>query len=272
MMTIISLVMAFGILAAAFGVIERRPASAPRAWRDPSVRTDVAFWFFTPLVGRTVSAFALGAVLLALAGLAGLHVSRSGVDALLTAHGPVSRQPRWVQAGLALLLLDLLGYWMHRLFHGGRLWPFHAVHHGSEHLDWLSSVRVHPVNEVVMRLAQVLPLVLLGFDPRLLTAIAPVFTIYALFLHANVSWSFGPLKYAIASPAFHRWHHAADAEARDKNFAGLFPVWDVLFGTFYVPANAPGRFGLVEARVPRSMWAQLTFPFRRTSVPASDSG
>ena len=87
-------------------------------------------------------------------------------------------------------------------------------------------------------------------------------------LHANVNWSFGPLRYGIATPGFHRWHHAADAVALDKNFAGLFPVWDLRFGTFYLPAHAPERFGVANARVPDGLWAQLRFPFSRSRTAA----
>jgi sterol desaturase/sphingolipid hydroxylase (fatty acid hydroxylase superfamily) len=64
-------------------------------------------------------------------------------------YGPLSRQPIWLQATQIYLLVDFTGYWTHRLFHTGNWWPFHAVHHSSEDLDWLGSLRVHPVNDLV---------------------------------------------------------------------------------------------------------------------------
>jgi sterol desaturase/sphingolipid hydroxylase (fatty acid hydroxylase superfamily) len=159
-----------------------------------------------------------------------------------------------------LLLGDLVGYWVHRLFHGRRLWRFHAVHHGSKDLDWLSAVRLHPVNDVVSRVAQVIPVLLLGFPPMILAAYVPFLTFWAIFLHANVPWSFGPLRYVIASPAFHRWHHTSEEEGRDKNF-----------GTFYLPAGRqPRRFGLADEEVPEGLVAQLVYPFSRRRPPRLD--
>jgi sterol desaturase/sphingolipid hydroxylase (fatty acid hydroxylase superfamily) len=247
------------LLSIVFAIVERAPATPARRWTDPSVRTDLVFWFFTPLVTRTFTTLMLAGALVALAALVGLPIHPSDLRTLLTARGPIAHQPRWLQAIEVLVVSDGLGYWMHRLFHGRHLWWFHAVHHASTHVDWLSSVRLHPINEALMRIAQVVPLILLGFDPRVLAASVPVFTIYALLLHANVNWRFGLLGYAIASPAFHRWHHA---EAIDKNFAGLFPFWDLLFGTFYLPAHPPTRFGLRHTSWPEGAWAQLWAPFR----------
>jgi sterol desaturase/sphingolipid hydroxylase (fatty acid hydroxylase superfamily) len=156
------------------------------------------------------------------------------------------------------------------LFHGRWLWKFHAVHHSSESVDWLSSVRLHPVNDIVTRVLQVLPLYWLGFSGAVLAAYVPFLTFYALLLHANVNWTFGPFRYAIASPAFHRWHHTTEAEGLDKNFAGTFPFIDLIFGTFYMPpGRTPTHFGITGSPVPTGFFAQLLYPFRSTSVPAA---
>lgn len=180
----------------------------------------------------------------------------------------VSLQPGWLQAVEIVLLADLVGYWTHRVFHGRLLWRFHAVHHATKELDWLSSVRVHPVNEALTRAAQVVPLFALGFRGQVLVGLTPLFTLYALALHANVPWDLGPLRYVLASPAFHRWHHTTEERGLDKNFAALFPIWDLLFGTFYLPAGEqPTVFG-VRDEVPSGFWAQLVWPFRkRRSTP-----
>jgi sterol desaturase/sphingolipid hydroxylase (fatty acid hydroxylase superfamily) len=186
--------------------------------------------------------------------------------------GPAARLPLWLQALLMLVLSDFIGYWMHRLFHGRRLWRFHAIHHSSVDLDWLSSVRVHPVNDALMRLASAVPLVALGFAPLALAGIAPVLTLMAVLIHSNVDWDFGPLRGVIASPRFHRWHHTDEHEARDKNFAGFFPIWDRLFGTYYMPPDKlPSRFGVTEA-VPAGLLAQLSYPFRRSPPRDSRAG
>ena len=91
-------------------------------------------------------------------------------------------------------------------------------------MDWLSSVRLHPVNDAVARIVQVLPLYWMGFNGAALAAFVPFLTFYALLLHANVDWSVRPAALRVASPVFHRWHHTTEEEGLDTNFAGLFPV------------------------------------------------
>lgn len=236
----------------------------PASKRLPIVRrgfaTDVAYWVFTPLVTKAVTRVALIAALIPVALLIYGQLDKAQ---LLDGFGPLSRLPLWAQAVAMLVIADFIGYWMHRVFHRGRLWKFHAVHHSSVDLDWLSSVRVHPVNDALMKIAAALPLVALGFKPDALAVITPILTIMAILVHANVDWDFGPLRRLIVSPRFHRWHHTDEAEAIDKNFAGLLPVWDIMFGTYYMPAGkVPSRFGTATP-VPTGLVGQLAFPFRK---------
>jgi sterol desaturase/sphingolipid hydroxylase (fatty acid hydroxylase superfamily) len=259
------------LLSVLFWIIERVcGASKGKPWFRRQWLTDVGWWFFLPLVGKWFTRFAVfvpAAILIAL----GVTQAETLQQRLYTGFGPVGAQPLWLQALQIYLISDFFSYWTHRLFHGGRWWPFHAVHHSSEDLDWLGSVRVHPVNEFVNKFVQVTPLLLLGYNP-LAVGSAPFFlTLYAIFLHANVNWSFGPLKYVIATPVFHRWHHSKDKEAWDKNFAGLFPFWDLVFGTFYMPKDRlPENFGILEP-MPASLPGQLIQPFKQfLSHPKAD--
>jgi sterol desaturase/sphingolipid hydroxylase (fatty acid hydroxylase superfamily) len=118
-------------------------------------------------------------------------------------------------------------------------------------------------------LLRTVPLFLLGFRLEVLAGVLPGAALHGLLLHANVRWSFGPLRYVIASPAFHRWHHAADAEGRDKNFAGLLPVWDLIFGTFHMPGRPPVRCG-VDEEVPKGFFGQLVWPWRAGAAGATE--
>lgn len=260
-------IVGFLLLAAVFWPLERRFAAVPgqALWRA-GIKTDLAYWAFTPLVtgGLTRGAVIVAVVLVALA--SGVTLDREHVQAFLAEPDrPVQRQPVALQVLEVLLLGDFVGYWTHRLFHGRRLWSFHAVHHASKEVDWLSSVRLHPVNDVLSRLAAVVPILLLGFPATILAGYVPFLSFYAILLHANVSWAFGPFRYVLASPAFHRWHHTSEQEGLDRNFAGLFPFIDLLFGTFYMPAGRqPERFGLAHEDVPEGLLAQLAYPFRRT--------
>jgi sterol desaturase/sphingolipid hydroxylase (fatty acid hydroxylase superfamily) len=249
------------LVGAAMIVLER--------WR-PSVRgqrllrrgwlLDIAYWFFTPFVTRAVSR---GGVIVAVVILALMLGWKLDKETLVAGFGPIGAQPKWLQAVELIVLLDLIGYWMHRMFHGRRLWPYHAIHHSSEDLDWLSAVRLHPVNDLISRIVPAIIVLLLGFSPIVLASALPFFAIYAILLHANVDWDFGRLRTVMASPTFHRWHHTSEAEGRDKNFAGLLPIWDILFGTYYMPGHAPTHFGAGEP-VPSTLWGQLVWPLRRS--------
>jgi len=253
---------AFLLLGAVFWLIESWFPSRPGQlkWRR-GIKTDLLYWLFTPLVTKFITRFTVGAlVLVTVAALLG----REAVQQMaMHGYGPVSQWPAWLQAAGALVIGDLIGYWMHRLFHGSRLWPFHAVHHSSTEVDWLSAVRLHPVNDVLTRIAQASPLLLLGFPATVLAVYVPFISFYAILLHANVSWSFGPFRHVLASPRFHRWHHTTEREGLDKNFAGFFPVWDLLFGTFHMPpGRQPESFGVLRNDVPPGLIGQLLYPFR----------
>ena len=199
-------------------------------------------------------------------------VLRSGffTDATSWILTPLVAKPIWLQTIEIYLLVDFLASWNHRMFRRGRWWPFHAVHHSSEELDWMSSIRVHPVNELVGNLCRAVPMLLLGLNPLLTASTAPVLTVYAVLLHANVNWDFGPLGCVIASPVFHCWHHSRDPAAIYKNFAGLFPVWDILSGTSFMPRDrVPENFGIHEP-MPMGYLRQLMHPVAMATGRAKD--
>ena len=251
----------FGVL---FAVLERLQPARPqqRVFRR-GFGTDALYWFFTPLVTKPLTSVVIGACVVLAAILAGVQPSAEHLEAFFNARGFVDTLPLWLQVLLFFLLADLLGYLAHRLLHAPRLWPVHAVHHSSQEVDWLSAVRVHPLNDLFARLVQALPLVLFGFSPLLLVAWVPVLVFYSLLQHANVGWTFGPLRYVLVSPAFHRWHHA-EARGEACNFSSIFPVWDLIFGTFHLPdETSPPRYGTPEDDVPAGLFGQMVFPFRR---------
>ena len=224
-------------------------------------RVDLIYWFFTPTItaGLTFGVTVLTAVAIIL--ISGGDIRPGN---LVIGRPPISSLPPVLQYLTALVAADFLSYFAHRLFHSGKLWDFHAIHHASEELDWLSSVRLHPVNQALGQVIIVAPLALLGFNLQILGTTAGVLTFWAIFVHANVRWTFGPLRHIIATPAFHRWHHTSQCEGLDKNFGGLFLVWDRLFGTLYLPEGRQAqRFGLFEQRLPDSFFRQLLWPFSK---------
>lgn len=258
------------LLGLVFYLIERVLGNRRRArYLRPGMGTDVLYFFVAGLFKFATRMLLIAPVIVLV--LLQVTTPEEMRAQLYHGFGPVLQQSRWLQVVEIYLLVDFSGYWIHRLFHTGAWWPFHAIHHSSEDLDWLSSVRVHPVNEVVDKVAQAAPVLLLGFDPLTTVGTAVFFTFYAIFLHADVDWDFGPLRAVVATPVFHRWHHSKDPQAIDKNFAGLLPLWDILFGTYYMPKDRlPQDFGVHEP-VPGNFLAQLMHPFagwfRRGKTP-----
>ena len=174
----------------------------------------------------------------------------------------VAAQPVLLQFAEAVLIVDSLGYFYHRLSHASPLlWKFHAVHHSSEQMDWLAAARVHPLDQIFARAVTFVPLYALGFTKETFGAYL-VFAIFvAVFNHANVRFRFRFLRRLIVTPEYHHWHHSNDPEARNKNFSGQLPVLDRLFGTLYLPENKrPQTYGIDEP-MPEGYLAQLKFPF-----------
>jgi sterol desaturase/sphingolipid hydroxylase (fatty acid hydroxylase superfamily)/DNA-binding beta-propeller fold protein YncE len=246
-------------LAVAFGVLVRLMPCNPGMywWKDlRAVAADFMYWFVVPLFAR------LGRTLLLIAAVALLFGGREPHPL------PVGRLPLWLQCVAVLLTQDVLLYWIHRAFHGRLAWKFHAVHHSPKVLDWMSAVRFHPVNYLLEFAAADVAVLLLGFSPQALLALVPFNMVYSTMVHANLNWTFGPLRYVFASPVFHRWHHTTLTEGRDKNFASTFPFLDVVFGTFHMPpGRLPEQFGTGENDVPEGFWGQLIYPFLGTSTP-----
>lgn len=253
-------VIAFAVLLAIYRTLELlRPPAKRLAILRAGFWTDAAYWLATPFLTRTLTRACVIAVIVPVA-----LIVHGRVDGEVIKHGfgPMSRLPLWLQAVAIVGLSDFISYWMHRLFHRPGLWRFHAVHHSTVALDWLAAVRVHPVNDAAMRVAGTLPVVALGFAPIAVAGVVPVITFIAILLHANVDWDWGPFRRVVASPCFHRWHHSSEAEGRDRNFAGILPLWDILFGTYYMPkGRVPTAFG-TDTPVPPGLVGQLLFPFR----------
>lgn len=238
------------------------PAHPQKILNRKGVLMDLFYWFMTPLLTRTVTALAL--VTIAFVGITLFAPPGFSYDSVLDGFCPLSRQPHWIQAIEILVIADFVDYWTHRTFHRPTFWKVHAIHHSPEEMNWLSSSRVHPLNDLVTRGFQTLGIMVLGFSAEPILAIVPLISFYVMFLHSNIRWDFGPFRWLLVSPAFHRWHHSSDAEALDMNFSGIFPVWDVLFGTAYFPKSLPTRYGLNGTQLKESLLAHLAYPFTKT--------
>ncbi len=257
------------VLTVVIGRVERLWPSIPGQpqWRHDKW-LDTIYWFFTPMVSQVLVVIAAAIVLLPIYWLLGRSLD---INRILAGYGPIAQIPLWLQGLIVIFVGDFFGYWTHRLNHRiPKLWNFHAVHHSSETIDWLSSVRIHPGNDVFSKGLQSIPILLLGFSPIAVELYTPALFAYIAFVHANVPWRYGPLRYVIVSPVYHRWHHAVDRKAYGKNYAGLFPIFDLIFGTFYLPkGEQPLEFGIDGEPMTTNFVGQMLYPFQRWRQPAA---
>lgn len=158
----------------------------------------------------------------------------------------VASQPLWLQVIEIMSLTDFVQYWFHRAFHQiPFLWGFHAVHHSAQKMDWLAGSRMHIVEIIGLRSMTVIPMYVLGFAEGALHIYILLVYLNATFVHANVRFNVEWLKPLMVTPRFHHWHHGIEKEAIDVNFSIHFPLFDKLFGTYYMPPNQwPTGYGI----------------------------
>jgi sterol desaturase/sphingolipid hydroxylase (fatty acid hydroxylase superfamily) len=190
-------------------------------------------------------------------------VAAAGLLVPASVQAVLAGQPYWLQIAEMILIGDIGFYSAHRAFHTiPWLWRFHQIHHSIEELDWLAAARVHPVDQILTKGASLLPIFALGFSEIAIGMYLLLYYWQSFLIHANLRIRFGPLRWLLASPEFHHWHHSNHREARNKNFAGQLPVLDLLLGTLHMPrGKMPERYGIDEP-VPRTYLSQLLYPFQ----------
>jgi sterol desaturase/sphingolipid hydroxylase (fatty acid hydroxylase superfamily) len=150
----------------------------------------------------------------------------------------------WVWV-LALVFDDFLYYWYHRFSHEMRfLWNFHVVHHSSEHYNLSVALRqswfVNAVNWIFY-----LPMAFLGFPLAMRATAHGLNLIYQFFIHTKFVPKLGFFENIFNTPSHHRVHHGVNSPYLDKNYAGIFIIWDRLFGTFVEESETP-RYGIIK--------------------------
>ena len=221
---------------------------------------DVLYWGVSILVYSDLSGWILKLAVQAACGAQAPAVMQQ----IAGGWGWARHVPLLAQAAIVIVATDVMQYWLHRAFHSSALWPFHAIHHSSTEVDWTTTYRVHPVNFIIYNSCVAALVRGAGFSPETFVLIAPFNFVTSALVHANLDWTFGPFRYVLASPVFHRWHHSSDPRVRDRNFAPTFPVLDLMFGTFHLPAGElPSGYGAEGA--PDHFLGQLVWPFKVTA-------
>jgi len=198
-----------------------------------------------------------------LALLAALALQRWLTSQQWTAEIWVHQWPILIQVLLMILLADFLRYWLHVACHRiPFLWRFHAVHHSPHRLYWLNVGRFHPFEKATQFLFDAFPFILLGVGDRVLALYFVFYAVNGFFQHCNIHLRFGWLNYVISSAELHRWHHSHLPREANANYGNNVIVWDVLFGTRFLPQNRQvERLGLKNREYPTGFLSQLRTPF-----------
>lgn len=170
--------------------------------------------------------------------------------------------PWVVIAIVGVVSTDFADYWAHRLLHTKIGWPIHAVHHSDSHVNGFTTLRVHALELVVMKGCYIVLLSWIAVPSELIASIFIFTAMHNAYVHMEVDIDHGPLNWLIASPRFHRWHHADFPEAYGKNLANIMPIWDMMFGTYYPAGRCDKEMGALRDGVPDTDPVQLTLlPF-----------
>ena len=151
-------------------------------------------------------------------------------------------------------------------------WCNHAVHHSSNQLNLSAALRIGILGRLTGTAVFFVPLVWLGFPPKVVFAMLQLNLLYQFWIHATWIPKLGWLEWVLNTPSAHRVHHAANLEYLDANYGGVLIVFDRLFGTYRTERDdVPCRYGLVTPlhsynplRVEFQAWWQMARDVART--------
>ncbi len=219
-----------------YAVLRPLEALAPaERWTDRSgTGVDVIYTLLHRLGAFPVLVFMLLTPIVdsAAAGLRQLGFTPWNLDALW----PGSTDIPIVSFLLYLLVLDAADYWLHRAQHRLRWWwALHALHHAQRKMSFWTDDRNHLLDSLILDAIKAAVALAIGVEPQQFVGLIIATRVLQSVQHANVAWRFGPIGHLLVSPIFHRTHHAIGVghEGRRSgcNFAVLFPIWDLAFGT-----------------------------------------
>jgi sterol desaturase/sphingolipid hydroxylase (fatty acid hydroxylase superfamily) len=180
------------------------------------------------------------------------------------------------QLALALVVAELVEYSFHRAMHEVPwLWRFHATHHSAPRLYWLNAARFHPVDLFLVGTVKLVPVAVLGATAPVFALVNLFSAVHGAFQHANVPVRLGPLNWIFSMTELHRWHHSRSMAEANHNYGGNLIVWDVVFGTRWLPddRDPPETIGIESLPdFPMGFWANLASPFRWRKVVERASG
>ena len=184
--------------------------------------------------------------------------------------------PLVAQLALALVVGEFGQYWVHRLEHERPwLWRFHATHHSAPRLYWLNAGRFHPVDYLFLYIAWYWVRVAAGAGIEVIALFSWFTAIHGIFQHCNLPVRLGPLNWVFSMAELHRWHHSRTIEESNANYGATMIVWDIVFGTRFLPHDRrpPEQIGIADLpNFPGGYFAQLLSPLRWSRVVSESRG
>jgi len=145
----------------------------------------------------------------------------------------------WYTYIILFVAADFFYYWAHRMSHEINLfWGGHVVHHQSEDYNFSVALRQGSF-QILWTFAFYFPLAIIGFDPVTFVLVSALVTVYQFWIHTETIGKLGFLEWFMNTPSHHRVHHGRNPKYIDKNHAGVFIVWDRMFGTFQEEEERP---------------------------------
>jgi len=189
--------------------------------------------------------------------------------------------PFWLRFVVGFVLLDLLRYGQHRLYHAiPGLWRIHRLHHSDPDCDWSTGLLFHPGEMLLSQLTYLGVIALLAPPPLAVLCLEVVSIAQNIFEHANVAIPFrvdGLMRRIFITPDVHHIHHSEGLSDLNRNFGTVFSWWDRIFGT-YLPAPAAGyanmRMGLQDLAGGQGLnvLQMLALPFRKVVSLSNSKG
>lgn len=155
----------------------------------------------------------------------------------------------WWAFVLILFAEDFCYYWFHRLSHEHRIWwAAHVNHHSSQYYNLSTALRQTWTGSFIGTWIPWLLLSLIGFPLALIVFQKGISLVYQFWIHTEaIDRMWKPVEAVMNTPSHHRVHHAINPRYLDANYAGIFIIWDRLFGTFVPEDKAePCRYGIVK--------------------------
>ena len=169
---------------------------------------------------------------------------------------------------VVILTIELQGYWLHRLQHCVPfLWSMHSLHHSAEAMTTATGARHYWFEQAIISV--IIPgITALVFKiPAGVLLFLPLFSITENLAHMNAKVRFGAMALVLNNPQFHRIHHSIESRHFDKNFCKNLPIFDVIFGTAWIPGEDEfPHTGLATKEKPAGLLEGVVWPLRHIPV------